>query len=608
MREAVIVAAVRTAVGKAPSGALCSVRPDELAAAVIAEALRRAPGLDPALVDDVMLGCAMPEAEQGLNVARIASLRAGVPVATSAVTINRFCASGLQAIAVASDRIICGAADVVIAGGIESMSLIPMGGHKVSPNPALVESYPDVYLTTGLVAENHARECGISREEQDAFALRSHQRALAAIDAGRFRDEIVPVPVTIVEPAADAAGPMARAFVFDADEGPRRDTSAEALAGLKPAFHAAGTVTAGNSSQMSDGAAAVIVMAAELAEALGLRPLARFVGYATAGVEPERFGIGPVPAIRKLLARTGLSLDGIDLVELNEAFAVAGPGVPAGVADRSGPPERQRRRDRAGSPAGLHRREADDDARARDAAPRRALRSRDDVRGRRHGRGGDLREMGMTEHWKGWTLAWVVALATLAVVSCSSAPADPNADYAAKLQASRSAKDEAFRRQVDQPIPADRMRDLLPLRYFPPDPSFVVPASFTPAATRPPVRMPTSTGQIRDMELVGTLEFTLKGRALSLGAFVESGTPPDQLFVPFTDLTSGTETYAAGRYLEIARTATGIYSIDFNRAFQPYCAYNHTYDCPYPPASNRLPVAVRAGEKLAQPALPAAGR
>ncbi|MCX6538264.1 MAG: acetyl-CoA C-acyltransferase [Acidobacteria bacterium] len=321
MREAVIVSAARTAIGRAPHGALRTVRPDELAATAIIAALRRASALDAALIDDVIIGCAMPEAEQGLNVARIASLRAGIPVSASAVTVNRFCASGLQAIAYAAERIIGGGADVIVAGGTESMSLVPMGGNKVSPNPALVDSYPDVYLSTGLVAENHARECGLSREEQDAFAFRSHSRAIAAIDAGRFRDEIVPVRVTLVEPSPDGSAPTAREFVFDIDEGPRRDTSMEALAKLKPAFHAKGTVTAGNSSQMSDGGAAVVVMSREKADAMGLQPLARFVGYATAGVEPERFGVGPVPAIRKLLARTGLRLEDIDLVELNEAFA-----------------------------------------------------------------------------------------------------------------------------------------------------------------------------------------------------------------------------------------------------------------------------------------------
>ena len=303
MKEAVIVSAVRTPVGKAPNGALRATRPDEMGAVVIKELLQRVPALDPSDVEDVMLGCAMPEAEQGLNVARIASLRAGVPVTASAVTINRFCSSGLQAIASAAERIIAGFGSTVIAGGTESMSLVPMGGNKVAPNPSLVDDYPDVYLSTGLVAENHAREASVSREEQDSFAMRSHQRALAAIDAGRFTEEIVPLPDLRI------------------DEGPRRDTSMQALAKLRPAFHVNGTVTAGNSSQTSDGAAAVLVMSRDRAREVGLEPLARFVAFATAGVEPERFGIGPVPAIRKVLKLSGLSLDQMDLVELNEAFA-----------------------------------------------------------------------------------------------------------------------------------------------------------------------------------------------------------------------------------------------------------------------------------------------
>ena len=303
MNDAVIVSAVRTPVGKAPNGALRTTRPDEMGAVVIKELLHRVPALDPGEIEDVMLGCAMPEAEQGLNVARIASLRAGVPVSASAVTINRFCSSGLQSIASAAERIIAGFGSTVIAGGTESMSLVPMGGNKVAPNPALVDSYPDVYLTTGLVAENHAREASVSREEQDAFALRSHQRAIAAIDSGRFADEIVPLPELKV------------------DEGPRRDTSLEALSKLRPAFHVKGTVTAGNSSQTSDGAAAVLIVSGNRARELGLQPLARFVAYATAGVEPERFGIGPVPAIRKALKLAGLTLGQMDLVELNEAFA-----------------------------------------------------------------------------------------------------------------------------------------------------------------------------------------------------------------------------------------------------------------------------------------------
>jgi acetyl-CoA acyltransferase len=303
MKDAFIVSAVRTPVGKAPNGALRHTRPDEMAAVVIKEALARVKWLDPAEVEDVILGCAMPEAEQGLNVARIASLRAGIPVSASAVTVNRFCSSGLQAIAYGAERIMTGAAQTIVAGGTESMSLVPMGGNKIAPNPRLVDDYPDVYLTTGLVAENHVRDYGISREEQDAFALRSHQRAVAAIDAGRFADETIAVGGVSV------------------DEGPRRDTSIEALGKLKPAFHVKGSVTAGNSSQMSDGASAVVVLSGDRVKALGLTPLGRFVGFATAGVEPERFGIGPVPAVRKVLAQTGLSLDQIDLVELNEAFA-----------------------------------------------------------------------------------------------------------------------------------------------------------------------------------------------------------------------------------------------------------------------------------------------
>ena len=303
MTDAVIVSAVRTPVGKAPSGSLRSTRPDELAAAVMREALNRAPGMSPADVEDVILGCAMPEAEQGLNVARIASLRAGIPVETSAVTINRFCASGLQAIAFAADRIKAGSVSAIMAGGTESMSMVPMGGNKVAPNPALVDSYPDVYLTTGLVAENHARDYQISREAQDRYALRSHQRALAAIDAGRFRDEMLPIGS------------------LQADEGPRRDTSLDALAKLKPAFHVNGSVTAGNSSQMSDGASAVLLTSEQFAKDRELKPLARFVAFATAGVAPERFGTGPVPAIRKVLKLAGLSLTDIDVIELNEAFA-----------------------------------------------------------------------------------------------------------------------------------------------------------------------------------------------------------------------------------------------------------------------------------------------
>ncbi|GMV22158.1 MAG: acetyl-CoA acetyltransferase [Acidimicrobiia bacterium] len=311
MTDIVIVAAARTPIGKAPKGVFQTTRPDDLAATAISGLLSRVPSFDPALVDDVMLGCAMPEAEQGLNVARIASLRAGLPVSASAVTINRFCASGLEAIAQAVGRIATGSADIIIAGGTESMSLIPMGGHTIAPNPGLVETYPDVYLSTGLVAENHAHQSGISREAQDAFALESHRRAVAAIDDGRFDEELVPVDVATIDGTRRVS----------VDEGPRRQTSLEALAALKPAFHARGSVTAGNSSQTSDAAAVVLVMTAARAAELGLTPMARWVGYATAGVKPELFGTGPVPAIQKLLARTGVALADIDLIELNEAFA-----------------------------------------------------------------------------------------------------------------------------------------------------------------------------------------------------------------------------------------------------------------------------------------------
>ena len=329
MHEAVIVSAVRTPVGRAPAGTLRGTRPDEMAAIAIAEALKRASGIAASDVDDVILGCAMPEAEQGMNVARIASLRAGIPVSASAVTVNRFCSSGLQAIAYGAERIMCGFADTIVAGGTESMSLVPMGGHKIAPNPALMDSYPDVYLSTGLVAENHARESGITRDEQDAYALRSHQRALAAIDSGKFAEETVPLKARVVNgPVRHGVRPEVRLkpdttyeIVFDTDEGPRRDTSAEALAKLRPAFRVDGTVTAGNSSQTSDGAAAVILTSAARARERGLTPMARFVTFTTAGVEPERFGVGPVPAIQKALKLAGLTLDQIDLVELNEAFA-----------------------------------------------------------------------------------------------------------------------------------------------------------------------------------------------------------------------------------------------------------------------------------------------
>jgi acetyl-CoA acyltransferase len=320
MKEAVIVSAVRTAVGKAPKGTLRDTRPDDLGAAVIKEAIARVPGLEASEIEDVIMGCAMPEAEQGMNVARAAAIRAGLPVETSAMTINRFCSSGLQTIAMAADRIRTNGAEVIVAGGLESMSMIPMGGHIIRPNPYLVEHYPDFYLSMGLATENVARKYEVSREEQDGFALRSHQRAVAALDADKFNDETVPVTVTFEE--LDSKGKKQQSeIVFDKDEGPRRDTSAEALAKLKPAFHIKGTITAGNSSQMSDGAAAAIVMSQDRAKQLGARPMARLVAYATAGCPPEEMGIGPVFAIPKALKLAGLNLDEIDVIELNEAFA-----------------------------------------------------------------------------------------------------------------------------------------------------------------------------------------------------------------------------------------------------------------------------------------------
>ncbi|HEX6182687.1 MAG TPA: acetyl-CoA C-acyltransferase [Pyrinomonadaceae bacterium] len=320
MREAVVVSAVRTAVGKAPKGTLKNTRPDEMGAAVIEEAVRRAEGLEKSEIEDVVMGCAMPEAEQGMNVARAAAIRAGLPVETSAMTINRFCSSGLQSIAIAADRIRSGGADVIVAGGLETMSLIPMGGHIIRPNPYLVEHYPDFYLNMGLATENVARKYEVSREEQDAFALRSHQRAAAAQDAGHFDDEIVPLKVTFEE-LNEKGKKTSREVTFARDEGVRRDTSEEGLAKLRAAFHAKGTITAGNSSQMSDGAAAVVVMSDERARQLNLKPLARFVAYATAGCPPEEMGIGPVHAIPKVLKVAGLKLEDIDVIELNEAFA-----------------------------------------------------------------------------------------------------------------------------------------------------------------------------------------------------------------------------------------------------------------------------------------------
>jgi acetyl-CoA acyltransferase len=327
MPEAVIVSSVRTPVGRGYKGSLRTTRPDDLAALVIKEALARVPGLEPREIDDVILGCAMPEGEQGMNVARIAALRAGLPVETSAMTVNRFCASGLQAIALAAERIRSGSAEIIIAGGTESMSLVPMGGNKISPNPWLVDHYPDTYINMGLGTENIAVKFGITREQADQFSVDSHRKAAAAIVAGKFQDEIVPVEVKIISlPNGNGTAPKTPAklatqsFVFDKDELPRPDTTLEVLAGLRPAFHAKGSVTAGNSSPMSDGAAAVVVMSEAKAAELGLTPQARFVAYATAGVKPEEFGIGPVAAIPKALKLAGLSLNDIAVVELNEAF------------------------------------------------------------------------------------------------------------------------------------------------------------------------------------------------------------------------------------------------------------------------------------------------
>ena len=319
MREVIIASSVRTPVGRAYKGTLRATRPDELAAIAIQGALDRMPQLDKKEIEDVILGCAMPEAEQGMNVARIASLRAGLPVEVSAMTINRFCSSGLQAIAMAAERIMAGGAEVIVAGGTESMTMIPMGGHKISPNPWLVDHYPDAYLSMGLTAERLAQRFGISREMADEFSLHSHQKAMAAIQAGRFEEEIVSVPVSFTTP--NGSKPKKQELVFKVDEGPRADTSLEALHALKPAFHLKGTVTAGNSSQMSDGAAAAVVMSAERAKALGIKPLARYVAFATAGYKPEEMGLGPVYAIPKALKIAGLKLSDIDVIELNEAFA-----------------------------------------------------------------------------------------------------------------------------------------------------------------------------------------------------------------------------------------------------------------------------------------------
>jgi acetyl-CoA acyltransferase len=319
MREAVIVSGARLAQGKAPKGSLKSVRPEDLAATVIREAMNRVPNLKPEQIEDVVLGCAFPEGEQGLNFGRIAAIRAGLPASVPGFTINRFCSSGLNAIAIAAQYIQAGSADICVAGGTESMSRVPMGGHTPRPHPEIVETYPQLYISMGHTAENVCARFNVTREDCDAFAVRSHQRAAAAIDSGRFKDEIV--PITVKEVTFDGKKAVEKEFVFDTDEGVRRDTSMEGLARLKPAFAAKGNVTAGNSSQTTDGSAAVVVMSADKAEELGVRPLAIFRSFAVGGVDPDVMGIGPVAAVPKALKLAGLRLEDIDLIELNEAFA-----------------------------------------------------------------------------------------------------------------------------------------------------------------------------------------------------------------------------------------------------------------------------------------------
>jgi len=321
MAEAVVVSAVRTPVGRAPKGSLSTTRPDDLAALAINEALTRVKGLEKAEVEDVILGCAQQEGESGWNMARMAALRAQLPIDVPGMTVNRLCASGLEAIAQADMRIRTGTQRVVVAGGAETMSMLPMGGLKPRPNPWLAENYPAALLTMGLTAERVAKHYGISREDADAFALASHRKALAAQAEGRFKEELVQVPVTTATPSAKAGKPVTTETLFSADEGPRADTTAEALAKLKPVFHAQGMVTAGNSSQTSDGAAAAVLMEAGRAKELGVEPLGRLVAYAVAGCLPEEMGMGPVYAVPKALKKAGLKLDDIGLIELNEAFA-----------------------------------------------------------------------------------------------------------------------------------------------------------------------------------------------------------------------------------------------------------------------------------------------
>ncbi|SDY14711.1 acetyl-CoA C-acetyltransferase [Thermoactinomyces sp. DSM 45892] len=320
MREAVIVAASRTAVGKAKKGSFRNTRPDDLGAAVVSDVLKRVPQVDPKQVEDLIMGCAFPEGEQGMNIARIIGIRAGLPHDVPGMTVNRYCSSGLQTISMAAERIMSGFADIIIAGGVESMSMVPMGGYKPSPNPTLMDSAPEVYMSMGHTAEEVSKRYNVTREDQDAFAVESHRKAFEAIQSGKFKDEIVPVPV--VEHFVDEKGKLQKKeIVFDTDEGVRPGTSAETLGKLRPAFKLNGTVTAGNSSQTSDGAAAVMIMSREKAEELGVKPLAVFRGFMLGGVAPEVMGIGPVEAIPKLLSKLSLSLEDVDLFELNEAFA-----------------------------------------------------------------------------------------------------------------------------------------------------------------------------------------------------------------------------------------------------------------------------------------------
>lgn len=328
-REAVIVAGSRTAVGKSKRGTTRNWRSDEMAAEVIKDLMRKAPGLDPAEIDDVIIGCAMPEGAQGLNFARTIALRAGLPVETPGQTVNRFCSSGLQTIAMAAERIIANGADVIIAGGAETMSLVPMTGFRVNPNPYMVENMPEVYMGMGLTAERVADEYEVSRQAQDEFALNSHRKAAAAYVHGLFKDEIVPLEIEEVTPGPN--GPQRMTTLFDRDEHLRPDTTLEGLAKLKPVFKQGGTVTAGNSSPLSDGAAAVIVMERKRAEALGLTPVLRFVGFNVGGVRPEIMGVGPLSAVPRLMKRTGMTLSEIDLIELNEAFASQAVAVIRGL-------------------------------------------------------------------------------------------------------------------------------------------------------------------------------------------------------------------------------------------------------------------------------------